>query len=55
MDGKIHIGQGFKNYKGKGIGCGSCTKGFDMHILGCPPRAKDILKWIQTINKEVGI
>lgn len=50
---KIHIGQGFKNHTGEGIGCGSCAKGFKNHVLGCPPRTKGILEWIQTITKGV--
>ncbi|MCL2819571.1 MAG: DUF362 domain-containing protein [Oscillospiraceae bacterium] len=41
-DGKIHIGQGFKGKTGKGLGIGTCTKGFDQCVPGCPPKAKDI-------------
>ena len=35
---KIHIGQGFKNTRGKGIGYGECASGFDEVIPGCPPK-----------------
>jgi len=38
LKGKIHIGQGFKNISGKGIGYGDCARGFDTFIPGCPPR-----------------
>ena len=38
LKGKIHIGQGFKNIKGEGIGYGDCARGFDTVIHGCPPR-----------------
>jgi hypothetical protein len=39
-------------YRGKcvadnGIGIGSCTKGFHHNIQGCPPKAKDILEYLE--------
>ena len=34
---KIHVGQGFRNVCGQGIGYGDCAGGFDMVIPGCPP------------------
>jgi uncharacterized protein (DUF362 family) len=37
LKGKIHIGQGFRNIRGKGIGYGKCAGGFDTVIPGCPP------------------
>jgi hypothetical protein len=37
LKGKIHIGQGFRNTRGKGIGYGECADGFDTVIPGCPP------------------
>lgn len=46
-DGKIYIGQGFKDKKGKGIGIGSCTKGFERSLPGCPPKAKDIIEFLK--------
>jgi len=42
-DGKIRIGQGFKDKTGKGFGVGVCTKGFTKCIQGCPPKATDIV------------
>ena len=37
VKGKIHIGQGFKGMRGKGVGYGECAGGFDTVIPGCPP------------------
>ena len=44
VDGKLHIGQGFKGKAGKGFGIGTCTKGFLTCIKGCPPKATDIVE-----------
>jgi len=41
-DGKIYIGQGFKNKTGTGLGIGICTEGFSKCVKGCPPKATDI-------------
>ncbi|MDR2571386.1 MAG: DUF362 domain-containing protein [Oscillospiraceae bacterium] len=41
---KIHIGQGFKQKNGQGIGIGTCTKGFSKNVPGCPPKATEIIK-----------
>jgi len=41
---KVAIGQGYKKVKGKGIGVGNCTKGFERNVPGCPPTAKEIIK-----------
>lgn len=43
IEGKVYIGQGYKGIKGKGLGVGNCTLGFDKNVLGCPPTAKDII------------
>jgi len=42
LKGKIHIGQGFRNTRGKGIGYGECAGGFDTVIPGCPPSGRRI-------------
>lgn len=47
---KIHIGQGYKGVKVPGIGIGVCTKNCEKSLMGCPPKAKDILSFIE---KEV--
>jgi len=44
VDGKIYIGQGFKDKSGKGLGVGVCAKGFTNCVTGCPPKATDILE-----------
>ena len=41
--GDIHIGQGFKGRGGKGIGIGNCASGFETCVMGCPPKATDIM------------
>ncbi|MBZ4645933.1 MAG: uncharacterized protein JG777_1422 [Clostridia bacterium] len=47
LRGKICIGQGYKGQQGEGIGIGVCTKGFSKGIPGCPPKAKDIVEFIE--------
>lgn len=46
IEEKIHIGQGYKDKEGKGIGIGLCTKGFEKNLPGCPPKAKDIISFL---------
>jgi len=46
-DGRIYIGQGFKGKRGQGLGIGSCTKGFEKSLPGCPPKAKDIIEFLK--------
>ena len=46
--GKFHIGQGYRNKPGDGVGIGSCTKHSHVSIPGCPPKAVDI---IEGVNK----
>jgi len=43
VDGKIHIGQGFKGKTGKGFGVGNCANGFEKCVAGCPPKASEIV------------
>jgi len=43
LDSKIYIGQGFVGKSGTGVGIGSCTSGFSKNILGCPPKATEII------------
>ncbi|QGU00238.1 Iron-sulfur cluster-binding protein [Candidatus Syntrophocurvum alkaliphilum] len=47
LEGKIHIGQGFKDSQCEGLGVGKCTENFSNHIKGCPPKARDIIKFIK--------
>ncbi|SHF09943.1 DUF362 domain-containing protein [Alkalibacter saccharofermentans] len=45
---KICIGQGFKGKNGN-LGIGICTSNFDKSLLGCPPRAIDIVDFLKNI------
>jgi len=42
-DGKIHIGQGFRDKGGPGLGIGNCARGFAKCVPGCPPKATEIM------------
>lgn len=44
---KIRIGQGHKLLKDDGIGVGNCTKGCKFNVPGCPPKAKDIITYLE--------
>jgi hypothetical protein len=46
---KIKIGQGFKDYKGQGVGIGKCTSGCEYSVKGCPPKAKDIVDFMENL------
>lgn len=43
---KIKIGQGFRGKKPGGVGVGRCTSGCERHLPGCPPKAVDILEFL---------
>ncbi|NCB52663.1 MAG: ATP-binding cassette domain-containing protein [Clostridia bacterium] len=43
---KICIGQGYKGVSGK-VGVGTCTKDCERSLGGCPPKAIDILEFIE--------
>lgn len=44
---KLYIGQNFKNKQYAGIGIGICTSGFDRCVKGCPPKARDIVEFLE--------
>ena len=46
-DHKIHIGQDYKGKSGIGLGIGKCTSGFTSHVAGCPPKAIDIVRYLE--------
>ena len=46
---KIKIGQGFRGEKSGGIGIGTCTRGLDETLLGCPPTAREIRTFLQQV------
>lgn len=45
--GTIAVGQGYRGMSGK-IGIGQCTKCFEKNLGGCPPKAVDIVDFLQT-------
>jgi len=47
LNKKLYIGQNFKNKKCDGIGIGTCTSGFDKCVKGCPPKARDIVGYLE--------
>jgi uncharacterized protein (DUF362 family) len=44
---KLYIGQSFKNKRYNGLGIGTCTSGFDRCVKGCPPKARDIVEYLE--------
>jgi uncharacterized protein (DUF362 family) len=47
LNQKVHIGQDYKGKSACGIGVGICTKGFTRYVPGCPPKAIDIVKFLE--------
>lgn len=45
---KFYIGQNYKGKKFDGTGIGSCTSGFEKCVPGCPPKAIDIIKYVES-------
>ena len=45
----LQIGQGFRNIRAAGVGIGDCTRGLDLSLAGCPPRALDIRHFLETL------
>lgn len=45
---KIAIGQGYKGKTGE-IGVGNCAAGFKCCVKGCPPKAKDIVDFLDSL------
>lgn len=46
-NGRIKIGQGFREKNCKGIGIGNCTSGCESFVPGCPPKAVDIIRFLE--------
>ncbi len=44
---KIYIGQGFKGQCPNGIGIGACLKNCSKNVMGCPPKAIDIVEFLE--------
>lgn len=49
LKAKVYIGQGFKGQKIEGIGIGLCTRGCSACLPGCPPKARDIVKFLERL------
>jgi len=47
LNEKLYIGQNFKNKKCDGLGIGTCTSEFEKYVKGCPPKAKDIVEFLE--------
>lgn len=44
---KILIGQGYQDQKEEGLGIGQCTSGCPEYLKGCPPKAIDIVHFLE--------
>jgi len=49
LEEKLYIGQAFKNKQANGIGIGACTSGFHKNVRGCPPKARDIVEYLESL------
>lgn len=49
---KLYIGQSFKNVRREGLGVGTCTLGFSKCVKGCPPKARDIVEYLEAHIKQ---
>ncbi len=49
LEEKLYIGQNYKNEQYNGIGIGTCTSGFHKYVKGCPPKARDIVEYLDCL------
>ena len=49
LPGPIAVGQGFKDKTGPVLGVGQCCRGAKLNIGGCPPRAADIVAFLEQV------
>lgn len=47
LPGEIFIGQGYRGRREKGVGIGNCAAGCSRSLPGCPPRAADIVDFLE--------
>jgi uncharacterized protein (DUF362 family) len=47
LSDKVCIGQGFRGQTGGALGVGNCARGCDACVGGCPPRADQIMEFLQ--------
>lgn len=50
LPNRVCVGRGYRNGKGRGIGVGSCAAREAESLSGCPPRASDIIDYL---NKKI--
>lgn len=46
----LHIGQGFRGVDHIGVGIGQCAEGFYRFVPGCPPRALNIIEFLENLD-----
>ena len=51
LGGRICIGQGYRGKSGA-IGVGTCTRGFEKNLPGCPPMPEEIERFLREIIRE---
>ena len=47
LNRKVHIGQGYRGSSGCALGVGVCTNGFTHSLGGCPPKAVDMIRFLE--------
>ena len=47
----VSVGQGFRGVLGNGPASGNCTAGFKSFCRGCPPKTRDILRYLEEYRK----
>jgi uncharacterized protein (DUF362 family) len=47
LNRKVHIGQDYKGKSVCGLGVGVCTNGFSTFLNGCPPKAIDMVRFLE--------
>ncbi|HLW21736.1 MAG TPA: DUF362 domain-containing protein [Sphaerochaetaceae bacterium] len=52
LDRKVHIGQDYRGKSGCGLGVGVCTSGFTHSLAGCPPKAVDMVHFLEHLIEE---
>lgn len=52
IEGKIKIGQGYKDKKLSGVGIGVCCSNAEEAVLGCPPDAKEIIDFLEKEDRK---
>ena len=48
----VSVGQGFKGVLGTGPASGNCTAGFKSFCRGCPPKTRDIVRYLEEYSRS---